>query len=447
MAAVQFSTGGLFLALAATRRADAAVGWAGALILAAAVLQGKLALKANQRRRAAKANPFRRTSFWRTMFVGVVCCYLLGLALGPQPSTPHLFAAAVCLWYSFTLLPIGADPRVLEVWRKLSQRKIYRKFLASVAVAAGLLLAAEVTLRGCDWILNRGWLDLANSPAGGNVAAAGLAAAAPLPVPNADGRFHVTIVGDEVTLGGIHNDGALSQLEVLVPGVRVTNFSVPNAGPRQYAADLTRRVLDCRPDLVLTFVSPGEDILSESSGSDLFNWRSLAVVKHWAIAHSAPSTPDADRTFLQSVGNELSVCRTPIDATTQRRWRKTLGHLEDLVRTCQRRKVDVALVVVPGEFQLNRVLLETLCRRMGYESKDLDLELPQRRLADFAGSHQIPCVDLLPHLRLCESSPYERDTRQWNAAGTAVALQTIGGWLQSRYGTMLPAAVRIADRR
>jgi hypothetical protein len=318
--------------------------------------------------------------------------------------------------------------------------------LASVTASTCLLLATELTLRGYNWILNREWLAAASSPIG-NFTAAGLRAADAVPHSIADGRFHVAIVGDEVSLGGIHNDGALSQLEVLVPGLRVTNFSVPDSGPRQFAADLTDRVLDCRPDLVLTFFSPSDDILSESAGSDFFDWRSLAVAKRFGSARPAQTATDAGATFLQAVGKELSVCRTPIDRATQQRWQKAVNHLDELVRACRRRKVEVALVVVPGEFQLNRVLLETLCRRMGYESKDLDLELPQRRLAEFAGDRQIPCVDLLPHLRLCEASPYEHESRQWNGEGTAIALRTIGGWIQSRYGVTLPETVRIADRR
>jgi hypothetical protein len=444
MAAVQFSTGGLFLALAALGRADSACAWAGALILAAAVLQGKLALKTNQRRRAVKGNPFRRTSFWRTMFLGIAFCYLLALGLGPQPGTPYLFVAAVCLWYSVTLLPIGADPRVLEVWRRLTQRKIPRKVLASVTTGAGLLLAGELTLRGYHWMLSHDWIAAAVSPFA-NIATAGIAAADAAPNPNTDSRFHVAIIGDEISLGGIHNDGDLSQLEVLVSGLRVTNFSVPNTGPRQYVTELTHRVLDCRPDLVLTFVSPGDDVLAEPAGSELFDWRSLAVARQ--LVSTQPARVAVDGTFLQIAGRELSVCRTPIDRATQRRWQKTLQHLDDLVRACHQRKVEVALVVVPGEYQINRVLLETLCRRMGYEAKDLDLELPQRRLAEFAGNHQVPCVDLLPHLRLCEKSPFEHETRQWNTAGTAIALQTIGGWIQSRYGTGLPVAARMATVR
>ena len=201
---------------------------------------------------------------------------------------------------------------------------------------------------------------------------------------------------------------------------------------------------------MLTFVSVGDDILAESAGSEWFDWRSLALsrlplARQLVYRQASPASRD-ETTFLQTAGRELTVCRTPIDATTSRRWQKALGHLDGLVRTCQRSNVDLALVMVPGEFQVNHVLLETLCRRMGYQQQEIDLDLPQRRLATFAGDRQVPYVDLLPHLRLCEESPYERDTRQWNAEGTAIALRTVGGWLQSRYGDVIPTSGQVSTK-
>ena len=86
---------------------------------------------------------------------------------------------------------------------------------------------------------------------------------------------------------------------------------------------------------------------------------------------------------------------------------------------------------------------------MGYQQDQIDLDLPQRRLATYASARQIPCIDLLPHLRLCEQPPYERNARQWNAEGAAVATRTVSGWLQSRYANALPAPNQLtaASRR
>src|SRR5690606_21888538 len=152
LAAAQLSTGGLFLALAATGRADAAGAWAGAIILAAAILQGKLLLKANQRQRVRRTNPFRRTSFWRTMFVGMVVSYLIALAIGPRPGTAYLFVAALCVCLSITLLPIGVDQRTLDAWQRITRRWMFRRAAAGLTACAMALPAAEITLRGYAWL-------------------------------------------------------------------------------------------------------------------------------------------------------------------------------------------------------------------------------------------------------------------------------------------------------
>ena len=246
MAAVQISIGGLFLGLAWRNDTPVAYrAWAGAVIFAVAIVQGKLALKALKQQRVVRSNIFRRTSFWRTMFVGVVLSYLVALTLGPNPGTPYVFAAAVSAWYTLTLLPIAANPKVLETWRRISQKRIPRRTAVAVYTSVLVGVAAEASLQGFAWMTDRDWLPTAattRQPPG--FSAAGMLGEVASAVGlESDSRFHVAIVGDEVTLGGIHNDGALSQLEVLVPGVRVTNFSVPNVGPREYADDLARRVV------------------------------------------------------------------------------------------------------------------------------------------------------------------------------------------------------------
>lgn len=453
MAAVQFSTGGLFLALAWRDAATLSLcGWAGALLLATAVVQGKLVLKSLKQQRNVRPNVFRRGVFWKSLFVGIGLCYAGSLMLGPDPSTPCLFVSAISVWYTLLLLPIAANPQILETWKRISQRKIPRRSAAFVYHALLLAVTAELSLRAYDWTTRNEWLTgMIPRSSMVSVASAGVAGGGGAPVSlDSDSRFHVAIVGDEVTLGGIHNDGALSQLEVLVPGVRVTNFSMPQAGPREYASELTDRVLKCQPNLVLTFVSVGEDILSESAGTELFDWRSLELSQlplARQLVGARPTTtlvPSDPAMFLQLLGRELTVCHTPIDSTTDRRWKKTFRHLDGLVRECQRSQVELALVVVPGQFQVNQVLCETLCRRMGYEQKQIDLDLPQRKLASFAGDRQVPYVDLLPHLRLCQEPPYERTTRQWNSAGAAVAVRTIGGWLQARYAAVIPATGQVS---
>jgi len=127
------------------------------------------------------------------------------------------------------------------------------------------------------------------------------------------------------------------------------------------------------------------------------------------------------------------------------RWQATLAHLDRLLENCQRQQMPLALVLVPGEFQVNRGLCVTLARRMGCPAEQFDVDLPQRRLAGFADHRKLPLVDLLPYLRLCRQSPYEPNATAWNEQGHAVAASAIGGWLVSRYGSQLASAAQLSS--
>jgi hypothetical protein len=452
MAAVQLSTGGLFLGMAWFSPPAPIRSWAGALILAVAIVQGKLVLKALKQRRVARGNPFRRTSFWRTSFVGVVLCYLASLALGPGAGTPYAFAAAVCAWYTLMLLPIAASPQVLEDWKRISEKGIPRQTGSIVVGGLLLMVATEVALRAYGWVDEQGWLGRTYAKREGacfaTVGSCGLSdgsAVDELAGMSDESRFHVAIVASDAALGGTQNREAFAQLEMLTPGVRVTRFAWTHAGSLGDGNELARRVLACRPNLVLTFVCAGEDVLSQSVGCDWFDWRGTAIARTFVKGRVDDATgalrQDVTGRRLENggdslleAGQELRVCRTPIDRSTERRWGKALRQLDGLVRDCRRSEIDIALVVAPSAFQVNSVLCETLCRRMGYDAKTIDVDLPQRRFATFASERGIGCVDLTPQLRLCDEAPYDRERGGWNDEGAAVAVHTLGGWLTSRYG-------------
>ena len=461
MAAVQFSTGGLFLGIAWFSTPMPGRSWAGALILAVAIVQGKLVLKALKQRRVARGNPFRRTSFWRTTFVGLVLCYVAALALGPIPETPYAFAAAVSVWHTLTLLPIAVSPQILEAWKQISQKRTPRK--TGNIVVAGLLamVVMELGLRGYAWLEERTWLAKA-SAASAQVDATPVVSDRSEALMNRDSmlaqdsRFHVAIVADQEMLGGTDGSAAFSQLEMLTPGVRVTHFDA-KASEGAFSESLAQRVIACRPNLVLSFVSAGDDVLSQRARSEWFDWRSLAVAQTFLASEedrSRPTTLDSSiragseskEALLLEAGRELRICRTPIDRATDQRWKKAFKHLDGLVRECRESRIEVALVVVPSAFQVNGILCETLCRRMGYDAKTIDVDLPQRRLVTFAGDRGIGCVDLTPHLRRCEEPPYEHSGSGWNDEGTAVAVYAIGRWIESRYRDTLAMTGQVSRK-
>jgi hypothetical protein len=82
-------------------------------------------------------------------------------------------------------------------------------------------------------------------------------------------------------------------------------------------------------------------------------------------------------------------------------------------------------------------------RRTGQSAAEFDVDLPQRRLAEFAETRRVPVLDLLPHLRLGGPSLYERNATVWNEHGHSAAASAISHWLESRYGGQPSLAARV----
>ena len=93
----------------------------------------------------------------------------------------------------------------------------------------------------------------------------------------------------------------------------------------------------------------------------------------------------------------------------------------------------LAIVVVPADFQVNSVLCDSMRRRMGYEPQQVDLELPQRRLREFAEAQGLPLLDLLPEFKSDGAKLYVRHQNRWNDRGNTKAALVIDAWLRSRY--------------
>jgi hypothetical protein len=338
-----------------------------------------------------------------------------------------------------------------------------RRLLRRSMVVAVLLLAAEVALR------------LVERANGGRLPGEHLAASLKLtPGSQFAGRsvnrlgywddefqaepppgvFRVAVLGDGLTLSGSYQTNCLSRLEQSLPGIEICHFGLPRASPREYAAQFVLEVADFQPHLVLAFFSVCDDVTGQSPPHPAFDWRGVRLARlatAWlpecpsknCTIDEAKSTADYEE-YLRQCAQRLAVCRTPINNELECLWRQSLGQIGDLLRQCRRRELPLALVVVPAEYQVDRRLCATLSRRASYESGQIDLELPQRRLAQFAFAHELPLIDLLPHLRASEESPYLRQASNWNDVGHALAGQALRGWLQAHFGENISAVTRAA---
>jgi len=427
-------------------------GPAGLVLILLGTVQLSIARRLWTRPAAAERLSFKGNSlYWRWLLSGAVACFLLTLSLGAGSET---YLASVAGWYTLTLLPLVVTR---TAWEKLAAARRLGSTGNLLFAAALALIAAEFGARLYGWIGDQR-LDVMH-----------VARQRALP-PNTEfrgqavnrlgywgeefesqpqpGVFRIAAVGDGVMLSGTAETNFLMQVKRRMPHVEVYNFGIPEAGPREYAAQVACDIANYRPHLVLAFFSVGNDVTHELPVPGCFEWQGLGLYQLALrlIAAGNPSllcygrdeavVDDAER-YLREAAASLSVCRTPIDEQMHRRWQVATEHLSDLIQQCQDRSIPAALVIVPGEFQVNRALRAILQRRAGYKECQLDLELPQRRLAVFGEEQRVPVIDLLPHLARAEEFPYCRNDRLWNDLGNSIAADVLGNWLDQRYGAQI----------
>lgn len=388
--------------------------------------------------------------FLRRLLVGWVLLYtLICLTLGGSRSAPTAWLVVAVLW-------------PLVVWRCLGRPDAaagrFFSFLEILAtnIALGLVLG-ELTLRlAAPWsgagLLVSTALD-GHRLAPGHDYGYGLRGNA-LGYPGPDWSLQkkpdvkrIAALGDSFAVGPAvpFADCYLTRLEKECPGVEVLNFGVSGAGPREYLAILEKDVWRFQPDLVLVSVFIGNDITEtlpvprylapEQHALYLFGQRLWRLTRERGRCESSLAVP-ADRlagpslsveTYWEVETRRLQVCRKPVTAALEKKWQRAVGTLGRLVQSCRQRGTPMALVLIPDEFQVNPAVLDEACRRAGLAPADLDLDLPQRRLRDFARQQSIPCLDLLPELRGLTSLYAPQDTH-WNVAGNHRAAQAIAAW-------------------
>jgi len=375
--------------------------------------------------------------FWQSLLSGAAVWYLIALGIGPFLGLGWAWLAAVALWQNVLLLPLAASPQVSENWRRWMDTHRPGRLNWLVAASVALLGIGEGTLRVHrqfgDASGGAETLELARLEANAGGLGIGTDWTAAFELDR--GRFRVALLSDDAR--GVANLATLSgRIQQAVPGAEVTRLEVSLAD-----ADIARLAAELeasKPDVVLAVLPACSEWAPTPTKRSLFDRERFELSR---VVFGAPADRDSPaaeahadyESFLNELGADLAACRTPLDETMRERWERTFAALDEAVDTCRTASVPLTLVVVPGELQLNQGLRMALLRRYGMTSEQVDVELPQRRLAGYAQQRAVPVVDLLPHLRLCRQAVYERHQTELSDRGNIVAASAIGGWLESRY--------------
>jgi hypothetical protein len=425
---------------------------AGIVLLVCSVAQLRIAARLWNRRGAqGPQRDWRSLSFWRRLVVGAFLAYAAALAIGPVAYIEFAILAAIAAWYTVLLLPLAFSSSALQRRFASFDRAGWIGRLAVVAIL--ILATGEGGMRAWKLAREQGWLPTNGrgiSP-GGRVDVATLARAAqgrPSTEPISAAPLRVAVLGDSSEA----RSGYRVRVEQALPGVKLIPVRLTSSWLSQPVDEVLDELAGTRAELVLAMLSACEGVTSDAPKTSWFDWRQFELARLVAAGatttvqspQGAPARADFEA-LCRTLAPQLAACRTPIDASMHARWRQTFATLDNLVAGCRRRNLAIAVVLVPGEFQVSRALRETLVRRGGYKAEQVDVELPQRKLACFAAKRQVPLIDLLPSLRLCEESPYERNTHAWNAVGHVAAAQAIGGWLESQYGSQLAVEAQLTS--
>ena len=426
-----------------------------------------------------KATPFdsqrllRYAPFWGFHLLGVVGACSLALTVGPADDVAYLFALVLAIQYTvagFWVLVSPVAASRLVPW--LGDRRL-RASSATVAAAVAGVLTLELAL----WAREQFGDGLVVSGAAQEVRLARRRDPAPrleraAPAGPAETRLakhvapaarlrsanpHIALV---TTTAGTQPTDCAPLVEEQLPGATLRVIPSGDGSVEQIAAACFADKPWREPNLVLVFVSVSHRLSSRAAPASWFDWRAWRVATMFVDAE-APSEPETNIATVAAIAPQqgqnsaqraqqqteqrqeqhlrdgvrtLRLCRTETDEAVDRAWQDLWTRLAGLHRHCTRRGAELALVVVPAEFQVRPELCSVLRRRGGFAPDELDVELPQRRLAAFAHEQSIAVIDLLPHLRAAGAPVFERHAERLNAAGNRVTADTLARWLAVHYG-------------
>jgi hypothetical protein len=405
-----------------------------------------------------KIQPLLR--LFRRLFTGIVLCYVAtSLTIGGSAFAPTLFhtlatAWALCLCIAhFGHFPPFLLRPIFRPW--LLKADLIATNIAFTLVLAELVLNLYGACRG-NFLLIQDTLDAYRLVPGKDYGR-GLRGNS-LGYPGKDfqpgklpGTKRIAALGDSFAVGPAvpYAENYLFLLETALPGVEIYNFGVSGTGPREYYAILRDDVRHYKPDLVLVSIFVGNDITETMATPRHLDPRRhalfLLATRTCRLAHerlrcensAIPDSNAGERTpllseasFREVEARRLAVCQKNPSPSMEKKWTIALKYLDRIIEECRKRKIPLAFVLIPDEFQANPDVLASAMAKSGLDPEQLNLELPQRRLSEFLAVRHVPCLDLLPAFQ-GKTDTYEPRDTHWNVRGNRLAATLIADWLES----------------
>jgi hypothetical protein len=246
------------------------------------------------------------------------------------------------------------------------------------------------------------------------------------------GIRRVALLGDSSLLAGGPNSNVASMLEDALANTQVDHFAVVEGGPQEFVAQFHADVIRRNPQHLVVCLAMAPPIIDQPQSARLSQWHTL----HFLQAIVGPNTAHAegdpfnvDRTqaadyddFVRRRASTIDASRADVDDSELRAAQNSIARLAQM---CERQRIPLKLVLVPGEYQLSTQLATSFARRREIDAATLDLELPQRRWRAFGEHLGIEVVDLLPTMKASGEIVYRANSPEWNERGIALAAETI----------------------
>lgn len=262
-------------------------------------------------------------------------------------------------------------------------------------------------------------------------------------------------LGDSFAFGwGVEEDEGLYRLLEAELGQKILNAAVPGTSTPDQAQLLETEFSDATPKTVLLAFFVGNDFVEATrGGSQLFaveNGRltyaqSPGGASAWALAQLRNLRV---MQLLRALQFRYGVFNGDGPAGTFDEWMRAFAAihlrggdsqslfgeateaLDRVARWCEQRGCRLLVLVIPRSWQVEEAGLAEMLRELKIDREQLDLDRPQRVLADWGAARGVEVIDFLPALRRAAASDgelrlYHSPDAHWSAAGHALAARAV----------------------